>query len=114
MTTPQHSVTATELVTTAPSERRRGRVHSYDRRSTPRSKRSLLLTVFMGIFVLYSVLPLLLVATLWYIVITSVLSVFQYYIERHFAKGAVRTLPLTPLQKAKKFFTLRTTAKDLR
>lgn len=44
------------------------------------------------------VLPMLLVATLWYIVITSVLSIAQYYIERHYAKGAVRTLPPTPLQ----------------
>ncbi len=43
-------------------------------------------------------------ATLWYVVITSVLSVFQYYIERHYSKGAVRTLPLTPLQKARRFF----------
>ena len=73
--------------------------------------------LFYTVQVIYNrtqqVLPLLLVATLWYIVITSVLSVFQYYIERHYAKGAVRTLPLTPLQKARNFFTLRTTAKDL-
>lgn len=45
------------------------------------------------------VLPMLLVATLWYVVITSVLSIGQYYIERHYAKGAVRTLPPTPLQR---------------
>ena len=44
------------------------------------------------------VLPMLLVATLWYVVITSALSIGQYYIERHFSKGAVRTLPPTPLQ----------------
>ena len=44
------------------------------------------------------VLPMLLVATLWYVVITSALSVGQYYIERHFSKGALRTLPPTPLQ----------------
>ncbi|WP_193105146.1 amino acid ABC transporter permease [Brachybacterium sp. FME24] len=44
------------------------------------------------------VLPMLLVATLWYVVITSVLSVGQYYIERHYSKGAVRNLPPTPLQ----------------
>ncbi|MFP3570123.1 ABC transporter ATP-binding protein, partial [Paraburkholderia sp. SIMBA_030] len=56
------------------------------------------------------VLPLLLVATLWYVVITSVLSVFQYYIERHFSKGALRNLPLTPLQKARKFFATHVAA----
>ena len=44
---------------------------------------------------------MLLVATLWYVVITSALSVGQYYIERHYSKGAVRTLPPTPLQKAR-------------
>ena len=44
------------------------------------------------------VLPMLLVATLWYVVITSLLSLGQYYIERHYAKGALRTLPPTPLQ----------------
>ncbi|MFJ4656261.1 amino acid ABC transporter permease [Nocardia sp. NPDC088792] len=36
------------------------------------------------------VVPLLMVATVWYIVLTSVLSVIQFYIERHFAKGSVR------------------------
>ena len=45
------------------------------------------------------VLPMLLVATLWYVVITSLLSIGQYYIERHYAKGALRTLPPTPLQR---------------
>ena len=45
------------------------------------------------------VLPMLLVATLWYVVITSLLSIAQYYIERHYARGAVRTLPPTPLQR---------------
>ncbi|GHG23256.1 amino acid ABC transporter permease [Streptomyces zaomyceticus] len=35
----------------------------------------------------YEVIPLLLVATLWYVVVTSVLSVGQYYVERHYARG---------------------------
>ncbi len=64
--------------------------------------------LFYTVQVIYNrtqqVLPLLLVATLWYVVITSVLSIFQYYVERHFSKGALRNLPLTPLQKARKFF----------
>jgi polar amino acid transport system permease protein len=70
--------------------------------------------LFYTVQVIYNrtqqVLPLLLVATLWYVVITSVLSVFQYYIERHYSKGAVRTLPLTPLQKARKFFATHAVA----
>lgn len=36
------------------------------------------------------VIPLLMVATVWYLVIMTVLSVAQYYIERYFAKGALR------------------------
>ncbi|WJR33307.1 amino acid ABC transporter permease [Mycobacteroides immunogenum] len=36
------------------------------------------------------VVPLLMVATVWYIVITSVLTVVQYYIERYYARGAHR------------------------
>ncbi|QDQ10711.1 amino acid ABC transporter permease [Streptomyces spectabilis] len=36
----------------------------------------------------YQVIPLLLVATLWYVVVTSVLSVGQYYVERHYARGS--------------------------
>ncbi|CAM5606562.1 amino acid ABC transporter permease [Streptomyces fumanus] len=48
------------------------------------------------------VIPLLLVATAWYVVLTSVLSVVQYYVERRFARGADRTPPLTPLQRARR------------
>jgi polar amino acid transport system permease protein len=39
------------------------------------------------------------VATVWYLFITTALSVIQYYIERYFARGAVRELPPTPWQK---------------
>ncbi|MEU7487953.1 amino acid ABC transporter permease [Streptomyces sp. NPDC042319] len=36
------------------------------------------------------VVPLLMVATVWYVLLTGALSVLQHYIERHFAKGASR------------------------
>lgn len=36
------------------------------------------------------VVALLMVATVWYVVLTSVLSVVQYYVERHFARGSTR------------------------
>jgi len=39
----------------------------------------------------YQVIPLLMVATLWYVVVTSVLSVGQYYVEKHYARGSERT-----------------------
>lgn len=47
------------------------------------------------------IVPLLLVATVWYLILTSAVSVVQYYVERYFARGATRTLPPTPLQKAR-------------
>ncbi|WP_371619389.1 amino acid ABC transporter permease [Streptomyces sp. NBC_00454] len=47
------------------------------------------------------VVPLLLVATVWYVILTSVVSVVQFYVERYYARGALRTLPATPLQKAR-------------
>ncbi|MEU7011192.1 amino acid ABC transporter permease [Streptomyces sp. NPDC046332] len=47
----------------------------------------------------YQVIPLLMVATLWYIAVTTVLSTAQYYVERHYARGSARALPPTPLQR---------------
>ncbi|MEP9382807.1 amino acid ABC transporter permease [Nocardioides sp. KR10-350] len=35
----------------------------------------------------YLIIPLLLVATIWYIVITTVLSVGQFFVERYYARG---------------------------
>ncbi|MER5480444.1 amino acid ABC transporter permease [Streptomyces sp. NPDC002734] len=37
-------------------------------------------------------------AAAWYLVMTSILSVGQYYIERHYAQGSSRQLPPTPWQ----------------
>lgn len=47
------------------------------------------------------VVPLLIVAGIWYLVLTTVLTIVQYYLERHYAKGALRQLPPTPIQKAR-------------
>lgn len=47
------------------------------------------------------VVPLLMVATVWYLILTSAVSVVQFYVERYYARGATRTLPPTPLQKAR-------------
>lgn len=47
------------------------------------------------------VVPLLLVATVWYVILTSLVSVVQYYVERHYARGALRTPAPTPLQRAR-------------
>jgi polar amino acid transport system permease protein len=47
----------------------------------------------------YKTIPLLIVVSVWYIIITSILSVGQYYLERHYGRGSSRTLPPTPLQR---------------
>jgi polar amino acid transport system permease protein len=38
----------------------------------------------------YQVIPLLLVASIWYLAMTSVLSVGQYYLERYYGRGTSR------------------------
>jgi len=35
----------------------------------------------------FQTIPLLIVASLWYIIVTTVLSIGQYYIEKHFGRG---------------------------
>jgi polar amino acid transport system permease protein len=47
----------------------------------------------------YQTIPLLIVASLWYLIVTTVLTIGQYYIERHYAKGSARELPPTFLQR---------------
>ena len=41
----------------------------------------------------FLIIPLLLVATIWYVVLTTILSVGQYYVERHYARGSNRPRP---------------------
>ena len=53
------------------------------------------------------IIPLLLVATAWYVVLTSLLSVVQYYVERYYARGALRTMPPTPFQQLRASFARR-------
>lgn len=45
------------------------------------------------------IIPLLVVATIWYLALTSAVSVVQYYVERWTARGSVRSLPPTPFQR---------------
>ena len=47
----------------------------------------------------YAVMEMLFVACIWYLVMTSVFSVGQYYLERYYARGSSRSLPPTPMQK---------------
>ena len=38
----------------------------------------------------FLVIPLLIVATLWYIILTTLLSAGQYFVERHYGRGSRR------------------------
>jgi polar amino acid transport system permease protein len=60
----------------------------------------------------YEVVPLLLVASLWYLFFTSVLTVGQFYVERYYARGTARALPPTPFQRLRQdLFHLRPQAR---
>jgi polar amino acid transport system permease protein len=48
---------------------------------------------------LFQPFPMAILASIWYLALTSILMVGQFYIERYYAKGAMRELPPTPLQK---------------
>jgi polar amino acid transport system permease protein len=50
----------------------------------------------------YRTIPLLIVASIWYLIVTTVLSIGQYYIERYYGRGAARALPPTPLQRLRR------------
>jgi polar amino acid transport system permease protein len=49
----------------------------------------------------FQTIPLLIVASIWYIFLTTVLSIGQYYLERYYARGSQRGLPPTPLQRVR-------------
>jgi polar amino acid transport system permease protein len=50
----------------------------------------------------FETMPLLIVASIWYLIVTTVLSIGQYYLERHYSKGALRTPPPTPMQRLRR------------
>lgn len=47
----------------------------------------------------FDVVELIIVISAWYLFMTSILTVVQFYVERHFARGSQRQLPKTPLQR---------------
>jgi polar amino acid transport system permease protein len=53
----------------------------------------------------FKTIQLLIVASIWYLVCTSVLYIGQYYLERYYGRGATRELALTPLQRVRRGLT---------
>jgi polar amino acid transport system permease protein len=52
-----------------------------------------------AIHLYFKAIPFYVVASLWYLFFTTLLSIGQFYVERHYARGSSRNLPPTPLQK---------------
>jgi polar amino acid transport system permease protein len=52
-----------------------------------------------AIHLYFKAIPFYVVASLWYLFFTTVLSIGQFYVERHYARGSTRNLPPTPFQK---------------
>jgi polar amino acid transport system permease protein len=50
----------------------------------------------------YQIMPMLIMASLWYLIVSTILSVGQFYLERYFARGALRSPPLTPIQRVRR------------
>jgi polar amino acid transport system permease protein len=48
------------------------------------------------------IFELLFVAASWYLLMTTIFSIGQYYLERRFARGASRSLPPTPFQRLRR------------
>jgi polar amino acid transport system permease protein len=55
----------------------------------------------------YLQIPLLLTACIWYLVVTSILSVGQYYLERHFGRGTSREQAATLLARMRQGLLIR-------
>jgi polar amino acid transport system permease protein len=47
----------------------------------------------------YQTIPLLITASLWYLIVTSVLSIGQYYLERYFGRGTSRSSTSKPRRR---------------
>ena len=61
----------------------------------------------------YKVIPLLIVASIWYLVVTSVLTIGQYYIERYYGRGITREASLTIFQRIRRNFWPRHARADV-
>ncbi|MFH7489583.1 amino acid ABC transporter permease, partial [Pseudomonas syringae pv. tagetis] len=48
-----------------------------------------------------AVIPLVMVASVWYQIFSTLLNSALYYVERYFARGTARVLPPTPLQRVR-------------
>jgi polar amino acid transport system permease protein len=52
-------------------------------------------------------IPLLIVVSIWYLVMTTVLSVGQYFLERHYGRGRMRDEPMTLFEQIRSGWAAR-------
>jgi polar amino acid transport system permease protein len=69
--------------------------------------RELLYSVQLIYAVNFLQIPLLLVASFWYLVLTTILSIGQYYLERYFGRGTSREPPPTFFQRMRRNLGIR-------
>ncbi len=67
----------------------------------------LLYSVQLVYAVNFKQIPLLLVACFWYLVVTTILSIVQYYVERRFGRGTAAARPPTPWQRLRRGLAIR-------
>ncbi|MBX6385281.1 MAG: amino acid ABC transporter permease [Microbispora sp.] len=71
--------------------------------------------LFYQVQVIYNrngrVIAMLLVAAIWYLLLTTALSVAQYYVERRFGRGQASALPPTPVQRVRRVLAVRPAAR---
>ncbi len=52
-----------------------------------------------------AVMELLIVVSVWYLLLTTIFSIGQYYLERYYSRGVDRKLPMTPAQRVRAHLT---------
>jgi polar amino acid transport system permease protein len=69
--------------------------------------KELLYTVTLIYSVNYKVIPLLIVASIWYLMATTVLSIGQYFLERHYGRGGPGAQSVTLLERIRRGIAAR-------
>jgi polar amino acid transport system permease protein len=53
----------------------------------------------------YETIPLYIMASFWYLLLSTILTIGQYYVERYYARGSSFALPPTPMQRLRRNLT---------
>ena len=53
----------------------------------------------------FVIIPLYIMASFWYLFLTTLFTMGQFYVERYYARGSSYALPLTPMQRLRRNLT---------